>query len=204
VDEIHLCGDDRDGTSIRDGADTRAGGRELQRVGLSATVGNQRSCWTGWLPRAGEAAACRSLRNRLAARRGPAGLRRFARKRGRSDFAAAPGEKRWYHRQPRPGRAARPGAAAAGGTTFVPTAAQQEQRRQAEEAFAGRDDCVIFATSVLELGIDVGDWTRDPDRRQPRCRACCSGWAARAADKARSATAVLAPGTKPWCSGGPD
>src|SRR5208283_1015760 len=36
----------------------------------------------------------------------------------------------------------------------------QEQRRQAEDAFANRDDCVIVATSVLELGIDVGNLDR--------------------------------------------
>src|SRR4029079_4773062 len=36
----------------------------------------------------------------------------------------------------------------------------QEQRHQAEEAFAHRDDCVIVATSVLELGIDVGNLDR--------------------------------------------
>ena len=35
-----------------------------------------------------------------------------------------------------------------------------EQRRIAEDAFANRDDCVIVATSVLELGIDVGDLDR--------------------------------------------
>ena len=35
-----------------------------------------------------------------------------------------------------------------------------EQRRQAEDAFATRDDCVIVATSVLELAIDVGDLDR--------------------------------------------
>ena len=33
----------------------------------------------------------------------------------------------------------------------------RDERRLAEEAFAGRDDCVIVATSVLELGVDVGD-----------------------------------------------
>jgi ATP-dependent Lhr-like helicase len=36
----------------------------------------------------------------------------------------------------------------------------QEQRHQAEDAFANRDDCVIVATSVLELGIDVGNLDR--------------------------------------------
>lgn len=32
-----------------------------------------------------------------------------------------------------------------------------EQRRQAEQAFSERADCVIIATSVLELGVGVGD-----------------------------------------------
>ncbi len=36
----------------------------------------------------------------------------------------------------------------------------RDQRHQAEEAFAFRDDCVIVATSVLELGVDVGDLDR--------------------------------------------
>jgi Lhr-like helicase len=46
-------------------------------------------------------------------------------------------------------------------TTFVThSSLSHEQRRQAEEAFAGRDDCVIVATSVLELGVDVGDLDR--------------------------------------------
>ena len=46
-------------------------------------------------------------------------------------------------------------------TTFVThSSLSQEQRHQAEEAFASRDDCVIVATSVLELGVDVGDLDR--------------------------------------------
>jgi ATP-dependent Lhr-like helicase len=35
-----------------------------------------------------------------------------------------------------------------------------DERRQAERAFAERRDCVIVATSTLELGIDVGDLDR--------------------------------------------
>ncbi|MBA2558138.1 MAG: ATP-dependent helicase, partial [Chloroflexi bacterium] len=35
-----------------------------------------------------------------------------------------------------------------------------DERRQAEEAFASGNDCVIVATSTLELGIDVGDLDR--------------------------------------------
>jgi ATP-dependent Lhr-like helicase len=46
-------------------------------------------------------------------------------------------------------------------TTFVThSSLSQDQRRQAEEAFANRDDCAIVATSVLELGIDVGNLDR--------------------------------------------
>ena len=35
-----------------------------------------------------------------------------------------------------------------------------DERRLAEQAFAQRQDCVIVATSSLELGIDVGDLDR--------------------------------------------
>ncbi len=35
-----------------------------------------------------------------------------------------------------------------------------EERRRAENAFAEARDCVIVATSTLELGIDVGDLDR--------------------------------------------
>ena len=46
-------------------------------------------------------------------------------------------------------------------TTFVThSSLSPDERRQAEEAFASRDDCVIVATSVLELGVDVGDLHR--------------------------------------------
>ncbi|MEV7603328.1 DEAD/DEAH box helicase [Kitasatospora sp. NPDC089797] len=46
-------------------------------------------------------------------------------------------------------------------TTFLSHASLSvEQRRQAEEAFAEARDCVIVSTSTLELGIDVGDLDR--------------------------------------------
>lgn len=45
--------------------------------------------------------------------------------------------------------------------TFVThSALSREERRRAEEAFARGEDCVIVATSVLELGVDVGDLDR--------------------------------------------
>jgi ATP-dependent Lhr-like helicase len=46
-------------------------------------------------------------------------------------------------------------------TTFIAhSSLSQEQRRTAEEVFALRHDCVIVTTSVLELGIDVGNLDR--------------------------------------------
>ncbi len=48
-----------------------------------------------------------------------------------------------------------------GTTTFVThSSLSVDQRRAAEDAFANRENCVIVATSVLELGIDVGDLDR--------------------------------------------
>ncbi len=46
-------------------------------------------------------------------------------------------------------------------TTYVShSCLSLEERRMAEEAFAQGSDCVIVATSTLELGIDVGDLDR--------------------------------------------
>jgi ATP-dependent Lhr-like helicase len=45
--------------------------------------------------------------------------------------------------------------------TFVcHSSLNNDERRQAEEAFAQATDCIIVATSALELGIDVGDLDR--------------------------------------------
>ncbi|KRV48668.1 ATP-dependent helicase [Wenjunlia vitaminophila] len=50
---------------------------------------------------------------------------------------------------------------ARGVTTFLSHASLSvDQRRRAEEAFAEARDCVIVSTSTLELGIDVGDLDR--------------------------------------------
>ncbi len=46
-------------------------------------------------------------------------------------------------------------------TTFVShSSLSVDERRQAESAFASGNNCVIVATSTLELGIDVGDLDR--------------------------------------------
>jgi ATP-dependent Lhr-like helicase len=48
-----------------------------------------------------------------------------------------------------------------GARTFVShSSLSQEERRQAETAFASGNDCIIVATSTLELGLDVGDLDR--------------------------------------------
>ena len=48
-----------------------------------------------------------------------------------------------------------------GVTTFLSHASlSADERRRAEQAFAEARDCVIVATSTLELGIDVGDLDR--------------------------------------------
>lgn len=54
-------------------------------------------------------------------------------------------------------------------TTFLSHASlSMDERRRAEEAFAQERDCVIVATSTLELGIDVGDLDRVIQLDAPR------------------------------------
>ena len=49
----------------------------------------------------------------------------------------------------------------AGVQTFVShSSLSSDERRRAEAAFAAEPDCVIVATSTLELGLDVGDLDR--------------------------------------------
>ncbi|MFC7761176.1 DEAD/DEAH box helicase [Catellatospora bangladeshensis] len=56
-----------------------------------------------------------------------------------------------------------------GVTTFLSHASlSAEERRRAEEAFAQERDCVIVSTSTLELGIDVGDLDRVVQINAPR------------------------------------
>jgi ATP-dependent Lhr-like helicase len=53
--------------------------------------------------------------------------------------------------------------------TFVShSSLSAEERRRSEEAFADSRDCVVVATSTLELGIDVGDLDRVIQLESPR------------------------------------
>lgn len=165
IDEIHaFAGDDRGWhlLAVLERLSVLAG-RELQRLGLSATVGNTDELCE-WL--VGSSQAPRSVINPYAdsnqetdvqvdwvgslhnaatvisrLHRGEKRLV-FVDSRSRVEHLAAELRARQV-------------------TTFVShSSLSLEERRAAEAAFAEGNDCVIVATSTLELGIDVGDLDR--------------------------------------------
>jgi ATP-dependent Lhr-like helicase len=165
VDEIHaFAGDDRGWhlLAVLERIE-KLSGHELQRIGLSATVGNPDALIV-WL-----AGSCHRTRSVVLPPKGsesPADVT--------LDYVGSlqnaavvisrlhRGEKRLVFVDSR-SKAEQLGTALRGldTTTFVThSSLSPEQRHQAEDAFASRDDCVIVATSVLELGIDVGDLDR--------------------------------------------
>lgn len=170
IDEIHaFAGDDRGWHLLsvleRTGRLARlASGHEVQRVGLSATVGNPDKL-IEWL--AGSCDGPRSVLAPSAAAVPPASdvtidyvgsipnaalvISRLHRGEKRLVFVESRARSEQLCHALRQ----------LGVTAFVThSSLSQEARRQAEDAFANRDDCVIVATSVLELGIDVGDLDR--------------------------------------------
>jgi ATP-dependent Lhr-like helicase len=165
VDEIHgFAGDDR-GWHLLAVLErlVRVSGRELQRVGLSATVGNPNEL-LHWL--AGHCAGERDvlLPGDVADLRAEVQLDYV----GNLDNAALVisrlhrGEKRLVFCDSR-ARVEQLAVSlrARGVSTFVSHSSLSiDERRQAEEAFSTGSDCVIVATSTLELGIDVGDLDR--------------------------------------------
>ena len=165
IDEIHaFAGDDRGWhlLSVLERVGKLAG-RNIQRIGLSATVGNPEAL-CDWL--AGSCDGPRRVYAPAAAAAAPADVT--------LDYVGSipnaaivisrlhHGEKRLVFCESR-SRAEEIGAELTrlGTTAFVThSSLSVDQRRQAEDAFANRDNCVIVATSVLELGIDVGDLDR--------------------------------------------
>jgi len=175
VDEVHaFAGDDRGWhlIAVLERLSTVVG-RSLQRIGLSATVGNP-DALLGWLQRSGrdvraatvvapQEAVTATVEVELDyvgsvanAATVIAGLHR--------------GEKRLVFCDARQlveeiGEALR----AKGVTTFLSHASLSvDERRRAEQAFAEARDCVIVSTSTLELGIDVGDLDRVIQINAPR------------------------------------
>lgn len=166
VDEVHaFAGDDRGwhllGVLSRI---QRLCGREPQRLGLSATVGNPDEL-LGWL-----AGACEGSRQVCHPPEGSAApgadvkLDHVGSLRNAAVVISRlhRGEKRLVFvdsrsRAEQLGRELRSLDVA---TYVTHSSLSQDERRQAEEAFAGRDDGVIVATSVLELGLDVGNLHR--------------------------------------------
>lgn len=166
IDEIHaFAGDDR-GWHLLAVTERvqRVAGRELQRVGLSATVGNPEGL-LDWLTRTcsgprqviqppvdaaapladitvdhvGSLGNSATVISRL--HRGEKRLV-FVDSRARAEELAAALRDRQV-------------------VTYLSHGSLgREERRAAEEAFATSRDCVIVATSTLELGIDVGDLDR--------------------------------------------
>ena len=165
IDEAHaFAGDDR-GWHLLAVIEriSRLAGREVQRIALSATLGNPDEL-LAWLT-----TTCRRPAHVLCPPvddvQVPAVTLDYV---GSLDNAALVisrlhrGEKRLVFVDSR-ARAEKLGAALRGHdiTTFVSHGSLgQGERRSAEAAFSEARDCVIVATSTLELGIDVGDLDR--------------------------------------------
>ena len=165
VDELHaFAGDDRGWHLLAVLERVRhLAGREIQRLGLSATIGNPEALLE-WLapassrPRRVVAPAGEATRSASVYLDYVGSVRNAA----RVVSALHRGEKRLVFCDSR----ARVEALAAelrqaGTETFVShSSLALDERRRSEEAFSQSRDCVIVATSTLELGIDVGDLDR--------------------------------------------
>lgn len=164
VDEIHaFAGDDR-GTHLLGVTEriTKLAGREIQRIGLSATVGNPDEL-LAWL-----AGHCAGPKKAVTVPSAAATAEVTLDYVGSLENAALvisrlhEGEKRLVFCDSR--RRVEELAVnlkGLGVSTFVShSSISLEQRREAERAFQEGENCVIVSTSTLELGIDVGDLDR--------------------------------------------
>lgn len=165
VDELHAFAGDFRGWHLLAVTErlVRVAGHDLQRLGLSATVGNPERLLE-WL--AGSSPRPRAVVAPPAEGGPPPDLRLDYV--GSIDNAAVVisrlhrGEKRLVFCDSR-ARVEQLAAAlrAHDVRTFVShSSLSLDERRQAEAAFQEAHDCVIVATSTLELGIDVGDLDR--------------------------------------------
>jgi ATP-dependent Lhr-like helicase len=153
VDEVHAFGGDDRGWHLLAVLErlTRLRGEAIQRIGLSATVGNPDQL-LHWLQGSG------------------AGTRAGAVVAPSAETDTDTGEARNRSGESSTAVSARPAANAEqlgaelrerGVLTYLIHASLSlDERRRAEQAFAEGRDCVIVSTSALELGLDVGDLDR--------------------------------------------
>jgi ATP-dependent Lhr-like helicase len=161
IDEIHaFVGDDRGGhlSSVLERL-SRFCGRDVQRIGLSATVGNPADIlrWVG-----GSSQRAGVVVDPGGAKKQPElALDWVATPENAAKMIAAlhPGKKRLVFADSRRGVEALGAKLRDAGVDAYVThsSLSLEERRAAEQAFQDGQNCVIVATSVLELGIDVGD-----------------------------------------------
>lgn len=176
IDEVHaFAGDDR-GWHLLGVLEriSRLAGRPLQRIGLSATVGNAPELLE-WLQ--GSNVSRGSLATVVAPDAGAAAAPELQLDYVGSDLNAAKvisalhrGEKRLvFADSRRTVEKVSLGLRELGTQSFVShSSLSVDARRQAETAFSEARDCVIVSTSTLELGIDVGDLDRVVQIGAPR------------------------------------
>nr|WP_273377603.1 DEAD/DEAH box helicase [Actinopolymorpha pittospori] len=166
VDELHAFGGDDRGWHLLGVLSrvTKLAGRPVQRIGLSATVGNPEAL-LGWL--ANGSSAPRQVvapSADLTATSLDVGLDYVGSLSNAAQVIARlhQGEKRLVFCDSRTQVEELAIALRYNGVqTFVShSSLSADERRQAEEGFATGSNCVIVATSTLELGVDVGDLDR--------------------------------------------
>jgi ATP-dependent Lhr-like helicase len=165
VDEVHAFASDDRGWHLLAVLERvqRLAGRTLQRIGLSATVGNPQELLEWLAATGGRSRAVIALPVR-----GPREADVQVDYVGTLQNAAVVvsrlhrGEKRLVFCDSRARvEELASDLRALGVDTYVSHGSiSAEERRRAEEAFASGADCVIVSTSTLELGIDVGDLSR--------------------------------------------
>jgi ATP-dependent helicase Lhr and Lhr-like helicase len=161
IDEVHaFVGDDRGGhlSAILERL-SRFCSKDVQRIGLSATVGNPEDilAWAaGSSRRPGEVVRAPGSRAEAKLALDFVGSLENA---ARVVAALHPGKKRLVFVDSRRGvEAMGKHLRGLGVDTHVTHSSLSiDERRAAEQAFEHGGDCVIVATSALELGIDIGD-----------------------------------------------
>lgn len=165
VDELHsFAGDDRGWhmLSVLQRV-SRLAGREIQKIGLSATVGNPEYLLR-WL-QSGSTIPGQVVQPSSADTKEPMVQLDFVGSIKNSAVVISRlhrGEKRLVFVDSR-ARAEELGAELRKleiKTYVTHSSLSKDQRDRAEQAFAAETDCVIVATSVLELGVDIGDLDR--------------------------------------------